>query len=335
MTNIFLEIAILLSFSTALGFIAIKLRQPLILVFILTGIMLDPSALGWITSTSEIDLFAKIGITLLLFVVGLKLDLTLIQTLGPVAVATGLGQVIFTAIIGYFIGMLLGFSHIAAIYISVALTFSSTIIIVKLLTDKDEIDSLYGQIAIGFLIVQDILVIIAIIVLSSLGIGDHAYEQYGIEIFLLLSKGLGLLVVLGLLMRYILPPLLDHLAQSRELLILFAIAWAVILAAISDNLGFSKEVGGFLAGVSLASTRYRDAVASRLESLRNFLLIFFFLDLGSKLQFGMLTSQLIPAIIFSLFVLIGNPLIVMIIMGSMGYRKRTGFLAGLTVAQIS
>ncbi|VAW97218.1 Glutathione-regulated potassium-efflux system protein KefB, partial [hydrothermal vent metagenome] len=115
----------------------------------------------------------------------------------------------------------------------------------------------------------------------------------------------------------------------------FAIAWAVALGAAGEYLGFSKEVGAFLAGVSLASTPYREAIGSRLVGLRDFLLLFFFIDLGAGLDLTTLGAQVAPAILLSLFVLIGNPLIVMVILGAMGYRKRTGFLAGLTVAQIS
>ncbi|MCW8919253.1 MAG: cation:proton antiporter, partial [Gammaproteobacteria bacterium] len=138
-----------------------------------------------------------------------------------------------------------------------------------------------------------------------------------------------------LLMRYVLPGLLHRIAQSLELLVLFAIAWAMLGAAAGDALGFSKEVGAFLAGVSIASTHYREQIAARLMTLRDFLLLFFFIELGAGLNLGSLGDQTIAAIVFSLFVLIGNPLIVMAIMGYMGYRKRTGFLAGLTVAQIS
>jgi hypothetical protein len=136
-------------------------------------------------------------------------------------------------------------------------------------------------------------------------------------------------------MRYVLPRLLRYLARSRELLVLFSISWAVSLAVAGEILGFSKEIGAFIAGVSLASTPYREAIGARLVNLRDFLLLFFFLDLGAKLDMHQLGFQIAPAVVLSLFVLIGNPLIVMVIMGLMGYRKRTGFLAGLTVAQIS
>ncbi|MDQ3535415.1 MAG: cation:proton antiporter, partial [Bacteroidota bacterium] len=109
----------------------------------------------------------------------------------------------------------------------------------------------------------------------------------------------------------------------------------VALASIGDYLGFSKEVGAFLAGISLASTNFREVISGRLGSIRDFLLLFFFIDLGSQIDLTTMGEQLVPALILSFFVLAGNPIIVMIIMGLMGYRKRTGFLAGLTVAQIS
>lgn len=333
--NLFNEFALLLFFSIFLGFIALQLYQPLILAFIATGVIVGPAGFGWIHANNEIDLLAKIGITLLLFIVGLKLDFHSIRTLGVISIATGLGQVIFTSVIGYGIGLLLGFNSITAIYLAITLTFSSTIIIVKLLSDKDEIDSLYGRIAIGYLIVQDIIVIIAIIILSSMRVNSSPNLSLGLEIVSLAAKGIGILTVVALLARYVLPTVLTLIAKSRELLVLFAIAWAVILAGSADLLGLSKEVGGFLAGVSLASTVYRDMLTSRLETLRNFLLLFFFLDLGLKLQLNTIGHQIEPAIILSLFVLIAKPFIMMIIMGAMGYRKRTSFLTGLTSAQIS
>ena len=154
-------------------------------------------------------------------------------------------------------------------------------------------------------------------------------------VFAVVVKGLGFVLAVALVTRYGLPRLLHLLSHSQELLVLFGVAWAVALATAGASLGFSKEVGAFVAGVSLASTPYRDALGARLVSLRDFLLLFFFIDLGARLDLGLLGAHLFEAMVFSVFVLVGNPLIVMIIMGVLGYRKRTGFLAGLTVAQIS
>ena len=332
--DVFTEIAVLLLMAAVIGAIGVRLRQPLIVAFIVVGILVGPSVLGWVSANDQVDLLAKLGIALLLFVVGLKLDLHIIRTMGPVALATGLGQVIFTSVVGYFIAIALGMTPITALYVAVALTFSSTIIIVKLLSDKREVDALHGRIAIGFLIVQDIVVVLVMIGLTALGENGDVVGL-GREAIEVLVKGGLFITAIGLLMRYVLTPLLHQLARSPELLVLFAIAWAVALGAAGAQLGFSKEVGAFLAGVSLASTPYREAIGGRLVSLRDFLLLFFFIDLGAGLDLATLGAQVTPAITLSLFVLIGNPLIVMTILGFMGYRKRTGFLAGLTVAQIS
>ncbi len=333
--NTFTEIAALLSLATLVGILGQKLRQPLIIMFLAAGILAGPSLLGIIHSYEQIDLLAHIGIALLLFVVGLKLDLHLIRTIGPVALATGLGQIIFTSVVGFGIATALGLSFINAAYVAVALTFSSTIIIVKLLSDKKEIDSLHGQIAIGFLIIQDIAAVLALVALTTLGasIADPG-SAYGDALFFA-AKGIGFLLAIGLLIKYVLPSLTRRLAHSLELLTLFAVAWAVFLGATGEVLGFSKEVGAFLAGISLASTEYRDSIGARLTGLRDFLLLFFFIDLGARLDWSTVGAQLGHSLIFSLFVLIGNPLIVLAIMGFMGYRRRTSLLAGLTVAQIS
>lgn len=320
--------------AAVIGAVGVRLRQPLIVAFIAVGVLVGPSVLGWVSANDKVDLLAQLGIALLLFVVGLKLDLHIIRLMGPVALATGLGQVFFTSVIGYAIAIALGMTHVTSLYVAVALTFSSTIIIVKLLSDKHEVDALHGRIAIGFLIVQDIVVVLVMIGLTALGqSGDAA--GVGREAILVLIKGGLFIVVIGLLIRFVLTPLLHQLARSQELLVLFAIAWAVALGATGVQLGFGKEVGAFIAGVSLASTPYREVIGARLVSLRDFLLLFFFIDLGARLELAALGAQIVPSIIFSLFVLIGNPLIVMVILGALGYRKRTGFLAGLTVAQIS
>jgi len=331
--DVFTEMAVLLLFAAAVGALSVRLRQPLIVAFIAVGILVGPSVLGWVSANDQIDLLAKFGITLLLFVVGLKLDLHIIRTMGPVALATGLGQVIFTSVVGYLIGYAFGMTPVTALYVAVALTFSSTIIIVKLLSDKHEVDTLHGRIALGFLIVQDLVVVLVMIGLNALGAtGEASLTQ---ATFAVLIKGAGFLLLVGLAMRYLLPRLLHMLSRSQELLVLFGIAWGVALAALGVMLGFSKEVGAFVAGVSLASTPYRDALGARLTGVRDFLLLFFFLDLGARLDLGLLGAQLVESLVFSLFVLIGNPLIVMVIMGLLGYRSRTGFLAGLTVAQVS
>ena len=335
--GIFVEIASVLALAAAVGLLGLTLRQPLIVAFMAVGIIAGPGLLGLVDDRTYIALMAEIGVAVLLFVVGLKLDVTLVRTLGAVAVATGLGQVLFTSVFGFLICLALGMDPMTSTYVAVALTFSSTIIIVKLLSDKREVDSLHGRIALGFLIVQDIAVVIAMIALSTMGMGSQLEDGQSTLTTLARVFGGGALLLLGvaLFIRYVAEWLLRLIVRAPELMVTFAIAWAVGLAVLTDALGFGKEVGGLLAGVAFASTSYREAMASRLGSLRDFLLLFFFVSLGMQLDLSLLGAQVPSAVLLSLFVLVGNPLIVLVIMGWMGYRKRTGFLAGLTVAQIS
>ncbi|HZG04305.1 MAG TPA: cation:proton antiporter family protein [Streptomyces sp.] len=329
-------VAAVLALSAAVGLLAVHLRQPLIVAFIGVGILVGPAGTGWVEASGTVELLARLGIAVLLFLVGLRLDLHLVRTTGPVALATGLGQVLFTSAIGYLIVLALGLDAVAGLYVAVALTFSSTIIIVKLLSDKREMEQLHGRVAVGYLIVQDIVVVLVMIALTAFGQqagGDG--ENVALDIALVVAKGLGLLAGIGLLMRYVLPPLLHRVARSQELLVLFGMAYAVSVAALSEGLGFSSEVGAFLAGVSLASTPYRDALGARLASLRDFLLLFFFLELGARLEFTGAAAWITEAVVLSVFVLVGKPLIVTAIMAAMRYPVRVGFLTGLTAAQVS
>lgn len=330
--SVFYEIAALLVLAAGVGLLGVLLRQPLIVSFIAVGILAGPSALGLVRSDDYINLLAELGITVLLFLVGLKLDVKLIRSLGSVALMTGIGQIVFTSVIGFGIGLAFGLDVTTSLYVSVALTFSSTIIIVKLLSDKREIDSLHGRIALGFLIVQDLVVVLAMLVLSTIGVGGGTEFA---DIGRLIGYAVAISVGIAVFIKYIAKPLVDRLARAPELLVCFAIGWAALFAAIGDLLGFSMELGGLVSGVSLASTRLREAMTARLAPLRDFLLLFFFIALGTRLDLSLVGAQVPAALTFSIFVLVGNPLIVLAIMGAMGYRKRTGFLAGLTVAQIS
>lgn len=280
----FVEVTILMVLAAVVGFIGLFLRQPLIVSFIAVGLITGPSLLDIVHSKEKIELLSELGIAVLLFLVGIKLDVKLIKSIGGVSLLTGLGQVAFTSIIGYFIGIAIGLSHITSIYVAVALTFSSTIIIVKLLSDKREIDSLHGQIALGFLIVQDLVVVIAMIVLATIGIGGAGNEESS-AIWRVPSLAVVSCCLWWLFVRYIANSLTALLAKAPELLVIYAIAQAALFATIGELVGLGKEVGGLLAGVALASTPYRESIAARLAPLRDFLLLFFFIALGADLVF--------------------------------------------------
>lgn len=327
----FNQIAALLLISALFGAVALRLRQPLIVAFIAVGLVAGPAVLGLVTAEDELVLLSEIGVALVLFVVGLKLDLRLIRALGSVALIGAGVQVAVTTLLGAALASLFGFSGIESVYVGLAMAFSSTIIVIKLLSDKGELDELHGKLAVGFLIVQDLVVIVALIVLPAVAAEQGWLSQLGwvaVEVAVLLAA-------IALLSRYVLPGLLHRLAHSGELLVLFAIAWAIFLAAVGDQLELGKEVGAFLAGVSLASTPYREAIGARLTTVRDFLLLFFFVVLGASLTVSGLVDHWPALLALTALVLIVKPLTVMLVLPLLGYRKRVAFLTGLTLAQIS
>jgi Kef-type K+ transport system membrane component KefB len=329
--DLFIQIAIVVCVTIFLAFVARLLKQPLIISYILSGIIVGPYFFNLIGSFELLEIFSQMGIALLLFVVGLGLSPKVIKEVGKVSLITGIGQVLFTSIFGFFIGFALGFDFISSAYVAVALTFSSTIIIMKLLSDRGDTETLYGKIAIGFLIVQDLVVMLLLVVISAIPSGG----DIGSILLFTIIKGIFLITIVLLVGFKIIPTVMDFVSQSQELLLLFSLGWCFILAAIFQEFGFAMEIGALLAGFTLAVSPYRFEVSSKLRVLRDFFLVLFFIMLGSQLMFGNILNFIIPIIVFSLFILIGNPLIVIILMGLMGYTKRNGFMAGLTVAQIS
>jgi len=331
--EVFVEISLLLALTTVITMLIKRLRQPLVVGYILSGILAGPYFLNILNSKHELELFSKVGIVFLLFIVGLYLSPKVIHEVGRVSLITGLGQIVFTSIVGFFIALALGIDQIAAIYVAIALTFSSTIIILKLISDKKDLQKLYAKIAIGFLLVQDIVAtVILIFITMTTSTGDNTISQV---IALTLIKACGIGIFLFFATRFVIPKLITYAAKSSELLFLFALSWGMSLASLFALLGFSIEIGALIAGVTLSVTPFAVEIAARLKPLRDFFIIIFFILLGGQLVISNLGMLLLPAVALSLFVLIGNPIIIILLMNNLGFNKKTGFMAGLTVAQIS
>lgn len=329
--NIFIQLSIIVAIAFVVSFLMKLLKQPLIIGYILTGIIISPFVMSNSLISQNISTFARIGVALLLFMVGLNLNPRTAKEVGAISIVTGIGQIVFTTFIGFLIILLLGFDKITALYVSIAIAFSSTIIIMKLLSDKKETNSLYGRISIGFIIVQDIVAIAILMIISSVNSNtDLSNLATGT-----LLKGTALIIALLLAGKIALPKLTKTIAKSQELLLLFSITWAIVIGSLFLYLNFSMEIGALLAGITLSMSPFRLEISSRLKPLRDFFLLMFFVLLGSQISLESTLNQATPIIILSLFILVGNPLIVMILMGAMGYTKRNGFLAGLTVSQIS
>lgn len=326
-----LQLAVVILAAAVLGVLARFLRQPLILAYLATGALAGYLGFMNLGNRETLNVFADLGIMFLLFIVGLEINYTSLRLVGRASVIVGLGQVIFTAGIGYFIAQYLGFGVIASIYIAIALTFSSTVIIVKLLSEKKDLGSLYGKISVGVLLIQDLIAVLILIGLAGMQTGG--FEWWDPALFIL--KGVAVFGVVLWLGRKILPFVFDRAARVPELLFLISLAWLFLLVTLVNRIGFSIEIAGLLAGLALANSSEHFQIASKIRPLRDFFILVFFVLLGASLASSEFTGIGWPVLAFSLFVLIGNPLIVLVLMGLMGYRKRTSFLTGLTVAQIS
>lgn len=328
----FIGLAIVILIATTLGIFARLTKQPLILAFIATGALISYLGFFNLDKPDIFKLFADLGIMFLLFLIGMEINYTSLKMVGKTSVLVGIGQIIFTSAIGFLIAFLFDFSYLHSAYIAIALTFSSTIIVVKILSEKKDLNSLYGKISIGFLLIQDFVAILILLFLAGIETGE------GLNVFNLIItvlKGIFLFILMFWLGRKLLPLLFDKISRSQELLFLASLAWVFLIVAGAGKLGFSIEIGGFLAGLALANSSEHYQIANRIKSLRDFFILIFFVILGSSIIFSDFSGLALPIIIFSLFVLIGNPLIVLVIMGLMGHRKRTSFLCGVTVAQIS
>ena len=263
MASFFIELSLIIFVATILGIIAKVLKQPAILAYVVTGILLGPMVFGFVQESKSLEVFAQMGVALLLFIVGISLNPKLLKGIGKVSLITGFGQVIFTSIFGFVIAMALGFGYVESMYISIALTFSSTIIIIKLLTDKNDLETLYGRIAVGILIIQDFIAIIALILISGLELEVNLAHVLLITVI----KAIILFGGVWLIYKIIIKHSIGLIAKNQELLFLGSISWCFIVAAIALEFGFNIEVGAFLAGFALASSEFGQEISSKIKSL--------------------------------------------------------------------
>ncbi|MEK6825445.1 MAG: cation:proton antiporter [Nanoarchaeota archaeon] len=328
------SLSIILGIAALITVVARMIRQPPIIAYLIAGIIVGPLFLKFLNpispSTEIIQIFSHMGVAFLLFIVGLSLDFRVLKEIGGVATIAGFSEIFLTGITGGFIAYGLGFSSFTAVYIGTALAFSSTVVVVKILSDKKEIDTLHGRIALGILIVEDFVASIALMVVPLMNEGGGLsviLYKLGSVILLVAAVFLGAMFVFGKFM--------DYLSRSQEVLFLFGIAWALLLASLFDYLGFSLEIGALIAGMSLASSKYTLELGGKMKPLRDFFVVLFFVFFGSQLAGTISWALAQKALIISGFIILGKPLIIMSILRVFGYKKRTNFLAGSSLAQIS
>ncbi|MFA5942582.1 MAG: cation:proton antiporter [Candidatus Paceibacterota bacterium] len=332
MDNVFLQISILLALTTVVAFFVRLLKQPLIIGYIIAGIIAGPLFFNIVHGGKEMyDAFAQFGVILLLFVIGLNLNLNHLKEIGRASFITGIGQIAFTIVFGSAILLWLDFSLWTSLFLAGAITFSSTIIIMKLLSEKKDTETVYGRHTIGLMIVQDLIAVAMIVALGLLRTGSSISG----ELALLALKVALLSIAVVLCSRYILPGFLRRISHSSEMLFLFTVAWCFGVASAFFAAGLSIEIGAIVAGVSLASSPFKLEIGSRIRALRDFFLVLFFIVLGTQMGMSPLSDIWLPSIVLSLFILIGNPLILYVLFRLLKFTRRNSFLAGLTAAQVS
>ncbi|MBI2411145.1 MAG: cation:proton antiporter [Candidatus Kerfeldbacteria bacterium] len=334
MDSIFFEISAILIVATLCATVAKFFRQPMIPAYILAGVILGPSVLNVIRSGELLDVLSTFGIAFLLFLVGIELDLRKFFNTGKVAILVGCIQMGVAVGLGYLVTRLLGFPPIPSLLLAIALGFSSTIVVLKLLGERKELDTLYGQLVIGLLLTQDFMAILVLIffgIFSGSASGTALVSAVGIAILKIFCLFLAALLSSRFLLRYI----FTYFARSSELLFLGSICWCLVFSVLALQLGFSVEVGALLAGISLSFLPYSIEIAHRITSLRDFFLPLFFAILGGELIFSTNAHILLPTIILSLFVLIVSSVVVTGALLLFGYRSHTSFQAGFAIGQVS
>jgi Kef-type K+ transport system membrane component KefB len=330
--NIFLQISAILAVAVVIAFGIRLLKQPLIVGYIIAGITVGPMFFNIMRGEHTMyEAFAQFGIVLLLFIIGLNLNFRHLKSIGKASFVTGIGQVVFTSVVGFLILMALKMPVMSAVYLAIAITFSSTIIIMKLLMDKKDTETVYGRHTIGLMLVQDIIAVLLMVGIGMFMNGHGAINS----ISLLVAKIALVMAFLLVATKYALPWFLNKICYSSELLFIFTISWCFGMASILYLLGFSIEIGAIVAGITLSSSPYQPEIASRIKPLRDFFLIMFFILLGSEMNMASISAIWLPGVVLSLFILIGNPLILYFLFRLLKFTRRNSFLAGLTAAQVS
>ena len=335
MHSAFLELTIILGLSCVLGFIIKYLKQPILMAYLLAGVALSVLRIIDQQHSLALTFLPEFGVAFVLFFIGMELDLREIKSLGWPIVVGSIGQIFITSIAGYVIAALLGFNLIDSVYLGLGLSFSSTVLVIKMLLEKRDLNSLYGKLALGMLLLEDLVAVLFLMGLtistSFLNLGlQSAFPMLG-----LLIKALGLFFVSLVLSRYVLNTIFRAVADNAELLFLTALAWCFSFIALSQFLGFSLTIGAFLAGVALASSPYHYQIQGKVKPLRDFFVALFFIYLGSQVSFDNFGRTAPVIAVFVLYAVLIKPIVLMLLLGSFGFKKHTIFQTSVHLSQIS
>lgn len=326
--------AILITAASALGFVAKFVRVPLIVAYIFAGFLLSTLALK-LPQGEIFSFLPAIGIAFLLFLIGSELDLREIRNLGRPIFLASIFQMLFSAVSIFLLSQVFGFTVSESVYLGFALGFSSTIIVVKLFSDRGEMNSLPGKLAIGILLIEDLIAVAALMSLSLrasvIGVGVTLTAP----LLALVVKAAVLFLITYIAARHLLPKLFKIAAGQNELLFLSGVSVCFAFVALSIFLGFSLEIGAFLGGISIASSPYHFEIAGRIKPLRDLFVTIFFVDLGARVGLAIDEILIIPILFFSAWALFVKPTVFLFVLGRERFRKHTIFKTSIGLSQIS
>lgn len=333
--QLLLNLGFIVITAAAFAFLGKLIRMPSIVGYILAGMVLGP-VLHLVELDHSLQLISELGIALLLFLVGLELSLQKVKDLGRVALILGGIQVLFTALGGYLIAQLMGFGFIQSVFLGATVTFSSTVVVIKLLDQKGVMTRLYARISVALFLAQDIVVIGCLTILSGLGTGEP------IELSLMLSNlgkaigGMALLLGVALIAaRHLLPKPFAWAARSPDTVFIWALCWCFLIVLLAHQFHLSVEIGAFLAGIAIAQLPIHEDLHRRLHPLMTFFIAVFLVTLGIKMELGDFAAIWPAALGLSVFVLLVKPLIVFTILVRMRFSEYTAFQTSVATGQVS
>ena len=333
MEGIFLKVLILLAAAVVASTIFRRFRIPPILAYLCVGLFVGPSAFGIVKDLEAIRFLAEFGVVFLLFSLGLEFSLAKMMALRHTVFGLGGLQVLISCIVIFAIAMAAGVSVEEAIVVAGALSLSSTAVVSKELSSRNELHKPHGQLSIGILLFQDIAAVLFLIMVPAFAGSDHEaiFESIGLT----LLKGVGLFALLLACGRWILPPLFNEVAKthSEEVFVMAVLLVSLMAAALTHHFGLSMALGAFIAGMMLSETNYRHQIEADIRPFRDLLLGLFFISVGMALDISALITNWHWIILCSIALIVGKALLIFVLTRANNHSKRDAITTGLYLAQ--
>ena len=324
--GLFLDLGLVIIIAAAAAYILRLLKQPQILAYVLVGILVTPT-LGVEINQDIINSMSIIGIAFLLFIVGLEMDIKSLRSVSLVSTLGGTIQIIILIVLGYVVSLFLGLLSMEAAYVGLFIAFSSTMVVMKLLSDKKELNTLHGRIVIGILLMEDIVAIFALSVLSSI-------NGFSTLLFIIaLIKFFSLFGLAYIASKFIFPTIFKFAAKYHELLLISSLAVCFMFSLVFQYLGFSIAIGAFVAGIALGNLDYSLEIISKVKGLKDFFALIFFVSLGMGISIDVLEGLWLPLLVILAVVLFLKPLVTMFICLMFKYTKKPSFMTASSLAQ--